>query len=128
MFDPQQIQWKLVPREDVELLELIWRMSDYGKRLKVETDKDWKVIEGLINIYFSRFSYEANDFIDSVKKIKASKSDVKGYSKNREILHIASLPIRLQKMIKVCFPQQQFDKKFIYGMIKRIPGFKIGGK
>jgi len=127
MLNSQKIGWKLVKRVDNDLAELIWRMADYGRRSKIETEKDWKVIEGLIDLFIARFRFEADEFLTTVKQIRNFKEGTKGYSKNREILHLASLPTRLQKLIKICFPMQQFDKKFMYKFIKRMPVFRVGG-
>lgn len=121
----KNINWSYIPREDSDFIELLYRMTDGWKTTEIRTERDWKILEGLISMFFKRFRHEANEFVSSVKQIRSQKAITKGYSENKEIQHIASLPPRLHNLIRKIFPNQKMDKKFIHQMINRIPLFKV---
>ena len=69
---------------------------------------------------------EWHEFKTSIPDIRRTRSEG-GYSQTKEIKYIASVPPRFMKMVKVIFPAQEWDKKFMTKFIKRFPLFKIGG-
>lgn len=117
-------QEKLAPSVLVQIVDDLVIKSK-GREF-VQSDSDWKVIEQLMNVFFAFYPEEAQDIVSFVKENRGVLKNNKGYSDSKEIKHLASLPLRLQKMIRICFPLQKFDKKFIYKLIWKYPVFKMG--
>ena len=120
-------EYRLYPRETVELVDLIVKISN-GVRDKVNKEADWAVIEKLMEFYALKWPLEANSFLKTVKEIKKSRRE-KGLDREKNIKYLAALPEdnKLLKMIKVIFPYQEFNKDFFYKLTKRFPYLRVGG-
>jgi nitrous oxide reductase len=98
----------------------------HGQRDFVKSENDWLVVEDLLRFFASQWPMEWHEFKTSIPDIRRTRSEG-GYSQTKEIKYIASVPPRFMKMVKVIFPAQEWDKKFMTKFIKRFPLFKIGG-
>lgn len=121
--DPDIIQ-RLFRKHDVESVDLILKRA--GPRMAVETESDWQIVEMLVNFYSVRFAAEFRGFKSDVIDLRETRGNG-GKSKDKEILYLASFPPRLLRMLKIIFPFQQYDKKFMYKFVRKFPTFKVGG-
>lgn len=124
--NPDQVMMLRAFREkDVEDVDRLVEMSR-GNRETVKTDKDWQILNELIVFYIKRWPNEWMEFRASMPEIRQSRR-AGGYSKSKEIMHVASLPFRLERLIKVIFPYQQYDKKFMWEFVRRFSAFRVAG-
>jgi len=114
---------KQYERRLVDAVDRIIELA-HGNRETVRTEEDWKVVEELFKFFASEWPREYAEFKQSIGSIRDAKGE--GYSKTREIRHVGSLPPRFEKMIKVIFPYQQWDKEFVNKFVKKFPLFKVG--
>jgi hypothetical protein len=99
---------------------------------KVETSKDWWVLEETIKVYRSMFPRDYLEFVESVARIRQAHRGIsKGVAKEAggaEIRSTLELPQRLYEMIMTMFPAQRFDKEFVYKFANRLPIFSAVDK
>lgn len=120
-----RIVWKSYEKSLVDKVDHIVELA-HGHRENVINLKDWEVVGELLKFFAEEWPQEFEDFKRSIPKIRESRR-ADGYSESREIKYVAALPPRFERMIKSIFPGQEFDKKFIYKLIKKFPVFKVGG-
>jgi hypothetical protein len=119
------IVWRQYEKTVVEDVDKIVELS-HGNREVVKTSKDWEILEELLKFYIKRWPQEFAEFKETIPNIRHSRRDG-GYSKSKETMYVGAIPPRFMKLIKVIFPQQQFDKKFVWKMVTKIPLFRVGG-
>jgi hypothetical protein len=119
------IVWKTYQKKMVDKVDRIVELA-HGYRDTVNTLKDWEVVGELLKFFAEEWPHEFNSFKEQIPDIRSSRR-ADGYSSTREIKYVAALPPRFERMIKSIFPSQQFDKKFIYKLIRKFPVFKVGG-
>jgi len=125
--DPKApIVWKQYQKRLVDRTNRIIELA-HGERDTVKSQSDWTVVEELLNFWADEYPLEYGEFRKTIPEIRGSRN-AGGYSSSGEIKYLGALPPRFVKMIKVIFPFQQFDKAFMYKLIKRFPMFKIGGE
>lgn len=119
---------KIVMRQfrqaDVQAVDKLIELAQ-GNRDVVESDSDWRLVEIIFQFFMQRWPQEFNEFYSSIPDIRATRRD-KGYSKSKEIKYVGALPERFMRLVKVIFPYQQYDKKFVNKLVKRIPLLKVG--
>jgi hypothetical protein len=113
-------------KADVEAVDRLLELSR-GNRETVKTDDDWNVLANIIVFYIQRWPEEWAEFRSSMPEIRGTRN-AGGYSKTKEMVYLASLPFRLERLIKTIFPNQQYDKKFMYKFIKRFRIFQVAGE
>jgi hypothetical protein len=124
--NPQKkLWWMKVRRKDVEDIDSLVELSH--NRDSVETQKDWDVIEALLKFFIVRWPIEFAEFKKTVPQIRSTRRRG-GYTENKEMMYLASLPPRFERLIKAVFPRQQFDKEFIYKLIRKYKIFSVGGE
>lgn len=118
---------KLHYKKDVEDVNYLVRIS-HGCGEKVTTDKDWGVVAKLFEFWTRKWTDEWQEFGQTIVDIKQTRLNKKGTSKTNEIKYVGALPPRFAKLIKIIFPKQQFDKKFVYALTNKIKITKVGEK
>ena len=118
---------KAFQKRDVEDANYLVRIS-HGKRDLVKSLKDWEIIAKLFEFWTRRWSEEWQEFSKTIIDIRATRARKDGLSRTREIKYVGALPPRFMRLIKAIFPQQQFDKKFVYALTNRIKIIKVGEK
>lgn len=128
MRDPD-MEYKLYPKPAVDIVDALVRLAHGRGGSAVTTEYDWKLVEDLVNFWVQQYPKEAKKFFSSLSGIREAREGNDGYSESKEMQYIASFPQdgKLLRFIKICFPHQQFDKKFMSKFIRRFPKFKIGG-
>ena len=92
----------------------------------VKTERDWNAVAQLVVFFIRTFPEEWKQFRDTIPDIRETRREG-GYSRSKEIKYVGALPFRLERMIKICFPYQQFNKEFVYKFVKRFKIFQVGG-
>jgi protein-tyrosine-phosphatase len=115
--------WRQFKREDVDAVDRLVELA-HGHREEIVTQSDWEVFGSLFNFWASKWPMEYQEFKKEIKNIRQSRKK-EGYSESREILYVGTLPARLMRIVKAIFPRQQFNKKFVWKMIKKFPLFKV---
>ena len=118
---------RLYKKEDVEAVDYLVKIA-HGKRTTVSTLKDWEIVAKLFEFWTRKWPHEWNEFGESIKDIRATRAKKDGKSKSGEIKYVGALPPRFMKLIKIIFPEQQFNKKFVYQLTSRIKIIKVGEK
>ena len=127
----QGIPYEVVPmkKSDVEAVDYLLRIS--GIRSKVETIDDWGIIAKLFEFYTRRWPEEWANFVESIKDIRATRARKDGYSKEHGkegTRYLASVPLYLMKLIKIIFPEQQWDREFTEKFVNNIKITRVGEK
>lgn len=127
--DPQsQFMLRQFRENDVMFVDkLISEHKSAGGNDTVKTDKDWDVLKNAFTYFARRWPEDYQTYRSTQESIRKTRGKG-GYSKSREIKYLASLPLRFERIIKRLYPKQQFDKAFMYKIVKRMPIFKIGGE
>jgi hypothetical protein len=112
-------------QRDVEDVDALVKLSR-GNREDIRVESDWAVLNELMVFYIRRWPDEWMEFRNTMPGIRQTRR-AKGYSQSKEIKYIAAMPSRLMKLIKVIFPYQQFNKKFMYEFMRRTKAFQVGG-
>lgn len=118
---------KMFAKKDVDDVNYLVRISR-GKRDVVSGDKDWAVVAKLFEFWTRRWPNEWQEFGKTIIDIRATRARKDGKSKTGEIKYLGALPPRFIRLIKAIFPLQQFDKKFVYELTKRIKIVRVGEK
>ena len=114
-------------RKDVEDVNYLVRIS-HGSGGAVTTDKDWGVVAKLFEFWTRRWPIEWQEFGQSIIDIRQTRLNKRGTNSSNEIKYVGALPPKFIRLIKTIFPDQQFDKKFVYALTKRIKIIKVGEK
>jgi hypothetical protein len=122
------IVWRQYQREVVEDVDRLVELAHdkTGHRENVASQKDWEVVEELINFFAKKWPKEYWEFRKSIPDIRSSRRDG-GYSEHKLMMYVAALPPRLERLIKAIFPAQQFNKQFTWKLIRKFPLLKVGG-
>lgn len=117
--------WKKFQKKHVDAVDRIVELAR-GNRDKVKGQKDWDIVEEIVNLFANTWKEEFDQFKATIPDIRSTRR-AGGYSASREIKYIGAMPGRLIKLIKAIFPDQQFDKSFMDKFIKKFPLFMVGG-
>lgn len=124
--DPEfSFELRQIRREFVDAVDHLIKII--GDRDSITTEGDWSALNSVIEFYIARWPEDFKQFATSIPEIRESRNEG-GYSESREIRYVGALPHKLERLIKLCFPYQEFNKDFIYKLIKRVRLFKVGGE
>lgn len=115
-----------VHANDLKAIDFLVKIG--SGRQSVKTSSDWVVIAKIFEFWTRRWPNEWQEFGSTIKDIRATRLNKQGESASKEIKYVGAIPVRLMKMIQIIFPFQQFDKKFVYELTKRINIIKVGEK
>ena len=121
-----KLYWAQFKRGDVEAVDHLVRLS-HGKRERCLTESDWTVLENVFDFFTKRWPKEYQEFKNTIPDIRSTRR-AGGLSESGGIKYLAALPPKLERLIKVVFPMQQFDKRFMDKLIRRFRLIKVGGE
>lgn len=119
----QPLVWKQFRKKDVTDVDRIVALSQ-GKRDLVKSMKDWEVVGELLEFYSERWPQEFAEFRSAMPDIRATRRPG-AKSKSGEMMYVGAIPPRFMRIMQAVFPLQQFDKKFVWKLVRRIPLFKV---
>ena len=126
LYDPETVQYAKVPRHIVEQIDKLVEAS--RGRTDVKTESDWVLVSRIFEFWTRAFPNEWAEFAEQVRLIKETRLNKQGYSPTKEIKYVGALPLRFERMIKTCFPRQQFDKSFVAKLTNNIKIVRVGEK
>ena len=118
---------KVFHKKDVEDVNYLVHIA-HGKRETVNSSEDWEVVAKIFEFWTRRWPSEWQEYARTVLDIRSTRSRKDGLSRTHEIKYVGTLPPRFMRLVKAIYPQQQFDKKFVYGLVNRIKITKVGEK
>lgn len=92
----------------------------------VKQDKDWDVVKAAFEYFAKRWPGEFTEFKDSMNLIRQTRKN-KAKSESGEIMYVGALPLRFERIVKIMFPSQQIDKRFIWKLVQKMPIFRVTG-
>lgn len=95
-----------------------------SKNGRVEGRSDWKMIEYLYELFRIAYPEEARIFIESQKQVQRHlKTDTGKTSEdaNESMRHLINMPQKFYQTIKLYYPKQKWDKKFVLQLCRRMP-------
>lgn len=101
-----------------------------GSKSRVETSFDWNTIEFMYKGWRILFPQTAESFEKHMNDVRHHSNTV-GTAKEKggaEVQYQLELPRPLHDMMKVIFPDQKWDKKFIQSFIKHFPTLRAAEK
>ncbi len=101
-----------------------------GSKSRVETSFDWNTVEFMYKGWRILFPQTAESFEKHMSEVRHHSNTV-GTAKEKggaEVQYQLELPRPLHDMMKVIFPDQVWDKKFIQSFIKHFPTLRAAEK
>lgn len=127
-------EWRVVSREDYSALEgLEKKYREAGRPKKVDTAAAWQFVEDLTRFWISRWPQEFRRFKEEVKEIQETRSTPYGGANphkesSQTLRYLSVMPMRIQRLLRVYFPEQKFDKKFMREWTRRFELFRVTEK
>lgn len=121
-----KLYWKAYAKDVVLTIDKIVEMAR-GERDVVKSQKDWEIVGELLKFYAYKWKDEFEEFKKTIPDIRSSRR-ADGKSDSGEIMYVGALPQRFIRLIRAIFPFQQFDKKFIWKLVRKFPLFKVAGE
>lgn len=113
-------------KQDIQAIDYLIKISK-GKE-KVRSDKDWVILSKVFEWWTRRWPEEWQDFAETIELIKETRLNKSGMSGSGEIKYVGALPPRFERILKTIFPLQEFDKKFVNKLAKKIKITQVGDK
>ena len=126
MHPEEKLVLRAFKKNVVDVVDHIVELSQ-GERHYVKTLDDWRVVEEVCNFFANQWPHEFKDFKEAIPQIRHSKRSG-ARSQSGDMVHLASVPPRLMRLIKVIFPEQQWDKQFITKLVRNFPLMKVAGE
>lgn len=121
-----RIVWRQFREKDVQDVDRIVNLAK-GVREEIKSQKDWEIFFDLLKFYKERWPDEFESFSQAIKDIRRTRR-AKGYSQSKEIMYVGALPPRFVRIIRAIFPNQRFDKTFVWRMVRKVNLFKVSGE
>ena len=110
--------------KDLQAIDYLVKIG--SGRQSVKSDSDWMVISKIFEFWTRRWPEEWQEFGSTIKDIKATRLNKQGYSESKDTRYVGAIPVRLMKLIQIIFPFQQFNKKFVSDLTRRINIIQVG--
>ena len=128
------VTYRVVPRWLNDLSDAIVKLGKGrgGKDVMVETETDWQVVAGLVDLYANAFPQDWKLFLEANSMIQTTQPNRHGLLEDpttkkggtAQIRQLGQWPFELEIFIRTIWPNQRFDKKFIRKFMSRLPVFK----
>jgi hypothetical protein len=120
---------KMIPyeREIVAFIDKLLEVANRnGSKGALQTSLDWNTLDFLYKGWKVLYPEDASTFENHMKQTHTLnyRRDGIAKEKNAMIQHILEIPSPLYQMIKVIFPDQKWDKRFVRDFAKHFPGMR----
>lgn len=116
---------KKVPKTDYEFVQRLERETRGATDIK--TDKDWNTVKWIYAFLDKKYPHEFEEFRRAIVDIRRTRNKG-GKSESGEIMYVGALPVRFHNVIRSCFPEQEFNKPFIWKLVRKLPILKVTGE
>lgn len=113
-----------VHKNDIQAIDQLVKIG--RGRQTITSDSDWMVVAKIFEFWTRRWPQEWQEFGSTIKDIRETRLNKQGMSESGDTKYVGALPLRLMKIIQIIFPLQQFNKKFVNNLVKRIKIIKVG--
>ena len=113
-----------VIKQDLDAVDYLVKIG--RGRTSVKTANDWAVVGNIFEFWTRKWPYEWREFASTIKDIRVTRRSKTGKSASGGIKYVGALPPRFMRLIKVIFPYQQFDKKFVNKLVNNVKITKVG--
>lgn len=121
-----QIEQRLFRTDDVSAVDHLIKITKGAHT--IEGERGWAIVGKAFEWWTRRWPEEWEEFLESVEAIRQTRLNKEGMSISGEIKYVGALPWRFERILRVLFPMQQFDKEFIYKLIDKIKVTRVGEK
>lgn len=116
-------------RPIVQFVDALVEYAQHNGSFKtVRTEKDWDTLIYIMKGFFALFPKTAEEFKKQIEDMRARQLRAHAIAKDdrgNSIQHQLKIPKPLYQMIKIIFPEQKWDKKFVLKFAQRFPQFKV---
>ena len=119
-------QYIPVHKDDLKAIDYFVKIGK--NRQSVKSESDWLIVSKIFEFWTRRWPQEWQEFADSIKDIRATRLNKKGTSASNEIKYVGAIPYKFMRLLQNVFPFQNFDKKFVYELTRRVNIVKVGEK
>ena len=120
-----------VEKSRQDAVEALMRMAD-GSTGKVETEKDWQVLEAIFKLWAYFYQEEFREATRKHKELRKIAKNEFASTRDKggaEIRHLIEWPNHLLRLIESIYPDQKtHDKKFVLKYVKKFRIFQVGAK
>ncbi len=118
-----------VPTEKLKMVDKIVELRK-GRPTFVDGDKDWEVIWELFVLWYTEYPEHYEEFQRSIQELRDNlkRKDAITKEGGAMIQHQLEVPEMFHRMVKICYPDQQWDRKFVRELSRRIPVLKVADK
>ena len=138
LVDKAGVTYRVVPRWLNDLSDAIVKLGKGrgGPDALVETETDWQIVAGLVDLYANVFPQDWKEFLTANKVVQSYQPNKHGLLEDKttkkggdaQIRQLGQWPFELEIFIRVIWPKQRFDKKFTRKFMSRLPVFKTAEK
>jgi hypothetical protein len=120
------IRYVEVPKLTLDKVDRIVELAK-DRPTFIDGDKDWEIIWELFTLWCDQYPAHYMEFQKSIKMIRDTLKDENGFIKEDGglIQKQLEVPETFYTMIKIFYPDQKWDRKFVAGLAKRIPILKV---
>jgi hypothetical protein len=128
-YEPSTLKHKKYPRHVVEAVDHLVRLS--RGCTDVVTARDWGIVGKIVEFWCRMYPEEWVQFQGQISDIRATRARSDGYSREKGsagVRYLAAVPGRLMRLVKTCFPAQQWNRSFTEKFIKNFNIVRVGNK
>lgn len=124
----ENLEYKVVPREQLMLIDRIvdkLKENSYGT---VETPNDWEAVVMLFELFRMEHPAHYAHFVESMKQYRQNTAHTNAIIKDEAgdmVQHMLEVPEKFHHYMHSMFPQQKWDRKFIIKLTRELPILKV---
>jgi hypothetical protein len=126
------IRYEPFPRAVVQAVDrIVEKTNVLNFPEAVDTEAAWRIVDDVFKLWKRFYPHEYSAFVKSQKDFRRSQANKHGSAREKggaEMQHLIEVHPRLHHILKNFFPRQQWDKKFIMKLVKRIPELQVPDK
>lgn len=118
-------------RQYVEFVDSLLQIARKNEsKSRVQHQKDWETIHFIYRGFCALFPKTAADFEKHMKNMRSMARNDKGIAREGEamIQHQLEVPQPFYQMVNTIFPDQKWDKQFVFQLSKYLPVLKPNEK
>lgn len=126
-----ELEYKVVPREQLMLIDRIvdkLKENGYGT---VETLNDWEAVVMLFDLFRMEHPAHYANFVETMKNYRLNTAGTNAIIKDDAgdmVQHMLEVPEKFYQYMYTLFPNQKWDRKFILKLTRELPILKVTEK